>query len=252
MHTIVIGERNKLRNSAILDLEARGFKLEFSPPVYVDKGAAEASQAKDLNLSTLGRTLIEGEVGCWLAHDKIRQHLARLKCHEWHVILEDDAGISEHATAGAIEKSLTGLSVGDEAAVVSLYSPGGGTDASVLKITRSLAPTSGTVAYAINLKYCELDNPYGLAMTADWPLFAQSLEFRRFHPPIAFEIQARSEIGASSRSYSPTRFYLTICLRFARSVRLGVPISLATRAVILNPLLRDVSSRLSSKGWRVN
>ncbi len=245
MHTIVIGDKKRLRNPALLGLKALGFEPELASPVYISEETTRAVQSSHLNRVTLGRELMRGEVGCWLAHDNVRRALATSRCHEWHLILEDDATIVGGIDARGIELELEReFGATDKPIVVSLFDSMSLRGLEDLKIVRTPSPPSGTVAYAINQAYCQAVNHFGIAMTADWPLFAQAFDFFRFSPAIAREIEGVSGISAGSRSISSSKFYLSLLQRLVEAFRLGLPPSLALRAILINPVRRDLFYRL--------
>jgi hypothetical protein len=250
MHTIVIGRAGNLRNPLIAELTDKGYSLDYLDPVFLSPEEALESQNLELNQFLLGRPLSKGEVGCWLAHNQVKMLLGGNSCHEWHLVLEDDADCRNLPTAEKLSK-LLGEKVGQTApTIVSLYAPGRIVEFSDTKLARVLNPFTGTVAYAGNTAFFNIENHYGVAMTADWPLFSQEAGFRQFRPPIVCEIESQSQIGTGPRGKSVLSFYLSAPMRLTRAVRAGVPVLLATKAILINPFLRDFKGRLSSIKFR--
>jgi hypothetical protein len=245
MHVIVVGTEGNLRNPQLLKLRDSGFELDFSAPVYPTSAILENLGNQIINTTFLGRKLSSGEVGCWLAHDAIRKKIAERRCHEWHLVLEDDADCSFLGKPSHVLDILSRLKLSSDLAVlVNVFGQDAQNSTSSRKVRGLLAPFSGTVGYLANLNSMSATNSWGIAMTADWPLHLQSARFFAVAPPMVREIQSESLIGVSERVTSAKQFYMSIPVRLIRAVRLRVPLGFALRAILFNPALRDLTSRL--------
>ena len=245
MHVIVVGTEGNLRNPHLMKLRDSGFELDFSAPVYPTRSILENLGDQIINTTFLGRRLSSGEVGCWLAHDAIRKSIAEKQCHEWHIVLEDDADCSFLADPSRISEILSQLHSSSHLAVlVNLFGRDARTSIAPRSVRRLLAPFSGTVGYLANLNSMNATNPWGIAMTADWPLHLQSARFFEVSPLMIREIQSESLIGVSERVTSAKHFYMSIPVRLMRALNSRVPLGVALRAIVLNPALRDLTNRL--------
>ena len=247
MHVIVVGSEGNLRNPDLLKLRDAGFELDFSAPVFPATSTLENLGDQLINTTFLGRKLVSGEVGCWLAHDAIRRNIAEKRCHEWHLVLEDDADCSLLGDPSHISQILSQLQLSnDRAVIVNLFGHDAQSSSSPRNLRKLLAPFSGTVGYLANLNSMRASNPWGIAMTADWPLHLQSASFFDVAPPMVREIQSESLIGLSERVTNARKFYMSIPVRLIRAFKLRVPLGVALRAVVFNPAVRDLTSRLRS------
>ena len=247
MHVIVVGRENSLRNPKILELRAAGFELDFADPVFLNEPQFASVGDQHLNTVLLGRKLTVGEVGCWLAHDSIRKEISEKSCHEWHIVLEDDADCKFLGDSAEMTDILSRINeVRETPVVVNLFGRSASSSNSPRRVRKLYSPFAGTVGYLANLKAMSYVNSWGVAMTADWPLHLQNARFFEVIPPMVCEIDSDSIIGFTERATSAREFYTSVPKRFFRALSLKMPLSVALRAVVLNPFLRDLQNRLGN------
>ncbi|MEY4714387.1 MAG: hypothetical protein RIQ37_717 [Actinomycetota bacterium] len=246
MHVIVVGKKESLRNPRLLTLTSFGFDLDFVDPVFPSAPQLENPAEQMLNRALLGRKLSAGEIGCWLAHASVRRRIAEKRCHEWHIVLEDDADCEFMGDASEFNDFVQQLNRNTEKSViVNLYGRNAASSAAPRALRRLSAPFAGTVGYMANFQAMSQVNSWGVVMTADWPLHLQKASFYEITPPMVREVFSESLIGDIERATSAWGFYASAPLRFFRALALKVPLGIAARAVALNPLLRDIKNRLT-------
>ena len=246
MHVLVIGEQGRLRSKNLEALKLAGYKIEYIAP-YVPK-SDERGLIEDIRFqkALLGRVLNKGEVGCWMAHHLARISIATRACHEFHLVLEDDADCRYLPEAGellkiaerSIDNALPGL------ANIFITTPPELSGKPSIK--RVLAPNAGTVGYLLNSKAAQLDlNFEEVRTTADWPSQFFSCGFFESSNFGVLEWPGQSTIGVRQQYDSPVRFYLKSFSRILASVREGVKPREALWASFTAPLLRDIHNRFS-------
>lgn len=246
MHVLVIGEQGHLRSKNLEALELVGYHIEYIAP-YVPKlderGLVDDSRFQK---ALLGRVLNKGEVGCWMAHHIARISIATRACHEFHLVLEDDADCRYLPEAGellkiaerSMDKKLPGL------ANIFITTPP--VVSGKPSIRRVHAPNAGTVGYLLNSRAAQLDLNFDeVRTTADWPSQFYSCRFFESSNFGVLEWPSQSTIGDRRQYESPIRFYLKSFPRILASVREGVEPREALWASFAAPALRDMRNRFS-------
>lgn len=88
---IILGNRESLRNPRLLSVHPAP---KFVSPVYLSADYRPSLRQLFLEFILNGKFLTNGERGCSLAHQNIRNQILN-SSHEWTLVLEDDAGVSD-------------------------------------------------------------------------------------------------------------------------------------------------------------
>lgn len=248
MHVVVIGDPSSLRSQNILNLSSLGYDLEYMQPFYPADNEPGLATDYKFQLALIGRRLTKGEVGCWMAHHLARLSIAHRECHEFHLVLEDDADCDGLPRAEVLSDLVTRKMGTSRPGLLNLYSKGRFSDSGKLDIHREVAPNSGTVGYLLNLRACGLDlTIQNVRTTADWPSQFYSCRFFRASNFGVREAAGQSIVGNRITGQSSIFFYLTAGRRMILSLLLGIDIREALWATLLAPLARDLKNRLTSK-----
>lgn len=166
---VVIGEAGGLRNPE-LESQLSNFEFSYSSPVFLSADSdLDEFTDQSANRVLFGRDLLNGEVGCALAHEKAR----RGSNSDWLMVLEDDVNL-EPSIIGEVISLVKGLST-DIPTIISLF------DEAQLAgkegIFRRLPyPPSCNTAYVANFAANQIKADKFVG-TADWPLHMQDLAY---------------------------------------------------------------------------
>ncbi len=235
MRITIIGNKSILRNQRLLEF-SEVVQANFSPPVFVREIQDEGAVDQESNQLIVGRKLLDGEIGCALAHWQVWE----TREPDWVLVLEDDA-VFELEMLPDIEKALNSLP-SSAPAVVHLFDRGASRNRPRLK--RVWHQPAGTVCYAINRKARELatGRPVG---TADWPLQLAKSRFYTFWGLGINEMGAPSLISpnASRTAVRPVVHYTRALARVPKVIRrFGIS---GVYSMLISPLIRDLKGSLS-------
>jgi hypothetical protein len=244
MHVIVIGEPGRLRSKNLETLKLVGYEIEYMEPHLPKSDDRGLVEDRRFQKALLGRVLNKGEVGCWMAHHLARISIATRRCHEFHIVLEDDADCRYLPDAGELLRIAERSISTKRPALTSLFMRMPPTGSGKPSIKRVLVPNAGTVGYLLNSKAAELDLRFDeVRTTADWPSQFHSCRFFESSNFGVLEWPGQSTIGGRVKDESAIRFYLNTILRIQASVREGVSVREALWAAFIAPLLRDMRNR---------
>lgn len=248
MHVVVIGEEGSLRSQNLSLLLSKGYEMTFSPPVYPEDGHRGLNEDVPLQSAILGRPLTRGEVGCWVAHHETRRAIAIQACHDFHLILEDDADIGILPNSDVLMKLINEPLGGKSPAILNLYQKGRVIHSGEMAVNRVLAPNAGTVGYVLNQEAAKIElDVTEVRNTADWPsqyFKCRFFESRNFG---VLEWPTTSIVGVRGAKLSSLHFYFTAIRRMISATTLGVSAREALWSTLLAPLVRDIRNRMPRK-----
>jgi hypothetical protein len=235
LQVIVIGRQGALRNPN-LESQLRGHSVSYVPPVEVlDKAKVESEWARVANRNILGRNLVNGEVGCALAHEAARA----LIDSDWALILEDDADVPPKTiswiAANLKDKSATKPTVVTLIEIKPSHKK--------FKIVKLRHMPGQTVAYLASRSTSDLDkSPYSRVGPADWPYSFEGAKFCRLAGSGVTEHQSPSTIDETGdRTRNSRSFYVNAISKSTSVFRaLGFK---GVKYSLIFPLIRDVSNR---------
>ena len=234
---LVIGDWKNPRNPDLVKiLRSSGIPYGFVDPIFVDEETAHFFPGQKLNRALYGRRLLQGEIGCALAHRIARQRITQ----KWALILEDDAVISQDSI-----RSLPAYfsALGHQNPIIISLFNGVETNLSRNSVRRIRHMPSSTLAYVATSAVQALESDHSRQIgTADWPLDLASARFYALWGLGVHEYDSKSLVDSDGLRLGNRAYYL-------RALSL-IPIFLFKYGwafvyfSVISPLTRDLGNRI--------
>lgn len=234
----VIGTPGEYRNHHLEKALGDWDYLQIHPKFLSRQESLELADVFEASSLLLGRKLLEGELGCLLAHNEARSK-SRM---DWILVLEDDADI-EKLDLKVLEEISARLDP-RMPTVISLCS-GSTRLGSSPKLKRIWHLPPLNLAYMASYSVESLDSDReGMIGVADWPLGFVGARFFTVDGFSVSAVDSRSTIDPENLRQSSASNYYVPALRnvFRIHRRFGL---VGVYYALVSPLLRDLSKRVN-------
>ncbi len=263
---VVLGSQGHLRSATLENLSGNITKCIFVDPVRIDK-KNRTGELVDERLSEilLGKRLSDPELGCAITHKNgCIAALAALENQDkikWALFVEDDADLGG-STFEDIRAELVTFD-SELPSLVTYYSASNcGSNSKIFNERIKQQPVisqhwaSGAVCYAVNLSGLIDLRPFSILpvnYVADWPVYYSRLKRFVSKEIQVCEVKGPSSIGERHNQKFAERLFMHIYqLVYLRKLAnlYNLPVGLVMRHLIVAPLTRDASVRLSTIKFR--